>query len=170
MAGAAAAHGVNPLFEVESGRITVAEFLGRLSAQLTAQLGRPVSMDDFGEVYFEHLRSNERMLAFMRELKARGYRMALCTNNAAEWQPLWRPRLGIDQIFSVVIDSGVVGMRKPDPGIYELTLRQLGVPAEAALLIDDIDVNCEAARRLGMSAIQFVSTEQTLAEVESRLA
>jgi epoxide hydrolase-like predicted phosphatase len=170
MAGIGAEDGSNPLFELESGRITAAEFLGRLSAQLTRQLGREVSMAGFGEVYFEHLEPNERMLAFMRDLKARGYRMALCTNNAAEWQPLWRPKLGIDAIFSVVIDSGVVGMRKPDPGIYELTLRQLGVPPEAAVLIDDIDVNCAAARELGMSAIQFRSTDQAVADVELRLA
>ena len=170
MSGASAQDGTNPLYEVESGRITAAEFLARLSAQLTTQLGRSVSMDDFGEVYFEHLKPNERMLAFMRDLNARGYRMALCTNNAAEWEPLWRPKLGIDEIFSVVTDSGFVGMRKPDPGIYELTLRQLDVPAGAALLIDDIDVNCAAARELGMSAIQFVSTDQTVADVELLLA
>jgi putative hydrolase of the HAD superfamily len=105
----------------------------------------------------------------MRDLKARGYRMALCTNNAAEWQPLWRPKLAIDEIFSVVIDSGVVGIRKPDPRIYELTLRQLDVPAEAALLIDDVDVNCAAAREFGMSAVRFATTDQALADVESLL-
>ena len=170
MAGSGEQHGVNTLHEVETGRITVEEFLTRLSAQLTRQLGHEVSMADFPELYFESLKPNERMLEFMRELKLRGYRMALCTNNAAEWQPLWRPKFGIDEIFSVVVDSGVVGIRKPDPAIYELTLRELGVPAGAALLIDDIDVNCAGAREFGMSAVQFTTTDQVLGDVESLLA
>jgi putative hydrolase of the HAD superfamily len=170
MAGAGEEHGANLLFEVETGRITVEEFLTRLSTELTRQLGRHVSMADFPELYFEFLGPNEQMLEFMRDLKGRGYRMALCTNNAAEWQPLWRPKFGIDEIFSVVIDSGVVGMRKPDPAVYELTLRRLGVPAEAAVLIDDMDVNCAGAREFGMSAVHFTTTDQALADVELLLA
>ena len=47
------------------------------------------------------------------------------------------------------------GDRKPEPRIYELTLDALGVAPEAALLIDDLAENCQAARELGMRAVWF---------------
>jgi epoxide hydrolase-like predicted phosphatase len=162
--------GVHPLFELETGRMTEARFLELLSSQLTAQLGREVTMDGFRERYFEHLHPNEELIGYMRALRARGYKLALCTNNVREWEPLWRAKLPVDEIFEVVVDSAFVGTRKPERRIYDLTLERLGVSPEAALLIDDIELNCDAARELGMEAIWFKSNEQTISEVEARLA
>ena len=78
--------------------------------------------------------------------------MALLTNNVREWEPLWRSMLPVDEIFELVVDSAFVGMRKPDPEIYELTLERLGdgVTRRAdCLFVDDIEVNVEAARDAG---------------------
>ena len=52
----------------------------------------------------------------MRELRERGYRMAILTNNVREWEELWRSKLPVDEIFELVVDSAWVGMRKPEPG------------------------------------------------------
>jgi epoxide hydrolase-like predicted phosphatase len=161
--------GANPLFELETGRMTEARFLELLSSQLTSQLGREVALQGFGERYFEHLHPNEEMIGYMRDLRARGYKLAICTNNVREWEQLWRAKLPVDEIFEVVVDSAFVGTRKPEHRIYELTLERLGVRPEAALLIDDIELNCDAARELGIEAIWFRSNDQTLAEIEARL-
>jgi putative hydrolase of the HAD superfamily len=169
MARLAEQDGVHPLFELETGRLSEHDFLARLGGALSADLGRPVELHGFGEAYFAELRPNEPMLDQMRELRARGYRMALLTNNVREWQPLWRPVLPIDEIFEVLVDSGFVGMRKPDAEIYELTLERLGLPAGACLFVDDIEVNCDAARELGMAAVHFRDTEQALAEMSAAL-
>jgi putative hydrolase of the HAD superfamily len=162
--------GKHPLFELETGRMTEADFLRKLGEELTAQSGRTVELHGFGEQYFEHLHPNERMIEYMRELSGRGYKLAICTNNVREWEQLWRAKLPVDELFDVVIDSGFVGVRKPERAIYELTLEGLGVSAEAALMIDDIEPNCDAARALGMQAIWFQSTDQAIAEVEAALA
>jgi epoxide hydrolase-like predicted phosphatase len=127
-------------------------------------------MHGFGERYFEHLHPNERMIEFMRGLAGRGYRMAICTNNVREWEARWRAMLPVDEIFQLVVDSGFVGVRKPDPEIYFLTLERLGVAAGSALFVDDIEINCDAARELGMQAIHFRSTEQAIAEIEAVLS
>ena len=58
----------------------------------------------------------------MRELSERGYRMAILTNNVREWEELWRSKLPVDEIFELVVDSAWVGMRKPEPEIYQLTI------------------------------------------------
>jgi epoxide hydrolase-like predicted phosphatase len=166
MAGVGSQAGVNVLFELETGRISAEEFTDRVGAELTTRLGRDVSFATFAEIYYAQLHPNEPMLDYMRELKRRGYRMAICTNNIREWQPLWRGPIGADEIFDHVIDSGFVGIRKPDRAIFDLTLEQLGVPAEAALLIDDTEINCAAAREFGLSAVHFRTTEQTLAELD----
>jgi epoxide hydrolase-like predicted phosphatase len=161
--------GTNPLFELETGRMTEARFLELLSSQLTSQLGREVTLHGFGEHYFEHLHPNEQMIEYMRDLRARGYKLAICTNNVREWEQLWRAKLPVDEIFEVVVDSAFVGTRKPEHRIYELTLERLAVTPEAALLIDDTELNCDAARELGIEAIWFRSNEQAIAEIEARL-
>jgi putative hydrolase of the HAD superfamily len=170
MASVAQRHGANPLFELETGRLTEAAFLSSLAAQLTEQLGRSVEMAGFGERYFEHLHPNDRLIDYMRQLRRRGYKMAICTNNVREWEPLWRAKLPVEEIFDVVVDSAFVGTRKPERRIYELTIERLGVTAAAALLIDDIELNCDAARELGMPAVWFRSTEQAIEDIEAALA
>ncbi len=127
-------------------------------------------MHGFAEAYFAHLETNEELISYLRSLReGRGLRLALLTNNVREWEPRWRAMIPVDDLFELVVDSAFVGMRKPEPEIYELTLQRLGVPAAAALLIDDIEVNCEAARALGMPAVCFRSTEQAIAEVDAAL-
>src|SRR4051794_21827083 len=96
----------------------------------------------------------------------------LSTNNVREWEPLWRAKLpDVDELFEVVVDSGFVGMRKPDPEIYTLTLERLGdgLRAEDCAFLDDIEVNCETARSLGMTAIRFVDNKQAIAELDAAL-
>jgi putative hydrolase of the HAD superfamily len=161
--------GANPLFELETGRMSEAAFLGAIGEQLTLQLGREVALHGFGERYFEHLQPNERMIDYMRALRDRGYRLAICTNNVREWEPLWRAKLPVDEIFGVVVDSAFVGTRKPERRIYEITLERLRVPAGAALLLDDVEQNCEAALEMGIRAVWFRSTEQAIEEVQAAL-
>jgi len=170
MAALAARDGTNPLSELETGRITEAEFLRSVGEQLSVQLGREVELHGFGERYFAHLHPNEPMIEYMRELRGRGYRMAICTNNVREWETRWRSKLPVDEIFDVVVDSAFVGTRKPESRIYELTLERLGVDAPAALFVDDIELNCTAARELGIRAVWFRSNEQAIAEIERALA
>ncbi len=170
MAAIGARLGVNPLFELETGRLAEADFLAQIGEQLSAQLGRTIDMDGFGERYFAHLEPNAPMIAYMRELRQRGYKLAICTNNVREWEDRWRAMLPVDEIFDVVVDSAFVGTRKPEPRIYELTLEALGVDAGSALLIDDIEANCTGARDLGIHAVWFQSSEQAIADTEAALA
>jgi putative hydrolase of the HAD superfamily len=169
IAAVALEHGANPLYELETGRLTEQEFLGALAAHLTEQLERPVELDGFGERYFATLKPNQAVIDYMRELRGRGYKLAICTNNVREWEARWRAMLPVDEIFDVVVDSAFVGARKPEPRIYELTLERLGVSADAALFIDDVQDNCQAAQALGLAAVWFQTTEQAIAEAEAIL-
>lgn len=170
MAAAAERDGAHPLFELEKGRLSERDFLGKLETGLEADLGRPVEMHGFAESYFAHLETNHELLDFVRDLRARGLRSAILTNNVREWEPRWRSMIPVDELFEAVIDSAFVGMRKPEREIYELTLECLGVAPGAALLLDDIEINCTAAREVGMQAVWFQSNEQARKEIEQILA
>jgi putative hydrolase of the HAD superfamily len=78
--------------------------------------------------------------------------------------------LPVDEIFEVVVDSAFVGMRKPDPAIYELTCERLGVAPAECVFIDDFAHNCEAAEALGMSAVWFRDNEQAIGELRALLS
>jgi epoxide hydrolase-like predicted phosphatase len=158
-----------PLYKLERGDITEPQFLDILRDKLEPLLGHRPELHRFREVFFDALDPNEPMIDLMRECKRKGHRMAMLTNNVQEWEPLWRTMLPVDEIFELVIDSGWVGYRKPERQIYEITVERLGVPASACLLVDDLEVNCEAARELGFTAVQYREPEQAIAEVREIL-
>ena len=169
-AGAADLDGANPLFELECGRISEQRFLEVLGGRLTPMLGREPELGGFSRRFFEALDPNEPMIELMASLRDRGQQMAMLTNNVREWEPLWRPFLPVDEIFETVVDSGFVGMRKPEPEIYQLTVSRLeGIEANQCLFVDDMDINCMAARELGMGAVHFEHNEQAIADIESAL-
>src|SRR3954451_23061262 len=166
---AAETRGDNPLFELERGELEESEFLELLSIQLEPLLGHRPHLHRFREVYFDALDPNEPMIGLMRELKASGLKMAMLTNNAREGEPLWRSMMPVDEIFEEVVDSAFAGCRKPEPRIYRLTLERIGLPAEACLFVDDLEVNCEGAEKAGMKAVRFRDNEQAIGEIRAAL-
>ena len=162
--------GEHPLFALERGEMSEAEFIRRMEVALRAELDRDVSMREFSQRFFAALQPNEALFAYYRALRERGIRLAMVTNNVREWEPRWRPMLPVDEIFEVVVDSGFVGMRKPERGIYELVLTRLGLPATACVFVDDIEVNVEAAAALGFATVHHRDTDATIAELEQLLA
>lgn len=162
--------GRHPLFELETGRLSETDFLRKLGDALEPALGHRPQLHRFREIYFDALHPNEPMIDLMRRAKERGYRMGLLTNNVREWEPVWRTMLPVDEIFEVVVDSGFVGMRKPDREIYDLTLERMGGPSPPeCLFIDDTDVNCDTARELGMSAVHYRDNNQAMTDIRNAL-
>jgi len=94
---------------------------------------------------------------------------ALLTNNIPEWRDGWRSILDLAALFDVVIDSSEVGIRKPEPAIYELTRARLDLPHEAIFFLDDLGVNLKAARALGWQTLRYDDTTRVL-EVLDALA
>jgi len=163
------ADGEHPLFELERGRVSEADFLERMADELEPELGHRPEMHRFSEIYFDALQPNEPMIELMRELRGAGHRMALLTNNVREWEPLWRSMLPVDEIFELVIDSAFVGCRKPEPEIYEITLERLGVEPQRCLFVDDVEANCDGARALGLTAVHFRANDQAIPEIRAAL-
>jgi putative hydrolase of the HAD superfamily len=161
--------GFHPLFELEKGELSEQRFVELLDGAVSAEVGHEVHLHGLADAYWRDLSTNDQMVAYLRGLHARGYRLALLTNNVREWEPRWRPMVPVDELFDVVVDSAFVGMRKPEREIYELTLERLELPAAACLFVDDIEINCTAASEVGMRAVWFRDTDQAIAEIDAAL-
>jgi putative hydrolase of the HAD superfamily len=155
---------------VERGHATFADFIARLRA-LAAEHGSQISVHD-AENFMGNtgLRATERLRAEIVAAAARLHaRMptALLTNNIPEWRSGWRSLIDVDGLFDVVIDSCEVGMRKPEPPIYELTRAKLGLPHTALFLVDDLGVNLKAARALGWQTLRYDDTARVLSVLDA---
>lgn len=67
---------------------------------------------------------------------------------------LFRYGYSINNLFSKVFYSSEIGLRKPNADVFEYVMKQVGIKASDTLLIDDRRENCEAARSLGITAIE----------------
>jgi HAD superfamily hydrolase (TIGR01509 family) len=94
------------------------------------------------------------------------YQTALLSNAWPAVRETLEVRWGIAGIFNVITLSCEVGMAKPDPRIYAANLEALGLPAEQTVFVDDFERNVQGARRVGMSAILFQSSQQVQHEVD----
>jgi putative hydrolase of the HAD superfamily len=157
------------LFALERGELPEADFLALMERGLAAELGRPVSLDGFAARLMEALVPNQELFDYYRGLRERGMRLALLTNNVREWESEWRSKLPLDDVFETIVDSAFVGMRKPEPRIYALTLERLGLPADACAFVDDLAVNVDAARALGMHGVLHRDTAATIEALDGLL-
>ncbi|WP_423920626.1 HAD-IA family hydrolase [Candidatus Poriferisodalis sp.] len=71
------------------------------------------------------------------------------------------------KLFGVVIESSVVGLRKPDPRIYELACSELGIDPVRTAYLDDLGINCKPAAAMGMKAIKVTDPDAALRELEA---
>jgi putative hydrolase of the HAD superfamily len=117
--------------------------------------------------FFSGDREDKALLDFLRSLRPER-KVGLISN---AWSGLreYITRQKFEDVFDEMIISAEVGLMKPDARIYRLALERMGVQAEESVFVDDVLVNVEAARSIGMSAIQFTQPEKTLEELKQLL-
>ena len=96
----------------------------------------------------------------------------LLTNNVTPLadQEESRPEvLAVVDLFHVVVESSVVGCRKPEPEFYEVACRRLGVEPSACVFLDDLGINLKPARAMGMATIKVGDPAVAIAELEGVL-
>jgi putative hydrolase of the HAD superfamily len=153
---------INPIHAIERGEITVPDFEARLAAEIRRLDGHPVRTEGLLERMFESFVTAHAMNALVARAKRHGIRTALLSNS---WGNRY-PRDGWDDMFDVVVISGEVGMRKPEPEIFALTAQRLRVDPGLCVFVDDLEVNVTAAGGLGMTSVLHRSYEQTAAHLE----
>ena len=117
------------------------------------------------------------MVAVLQRLIDEDYKIGCITNNVKTGSGAGMARSrdkaaaveGVMELFSHVIESSKVGIRKPDQEIYKMACAALDVAPERAVFLDDLGVNLKPARALGMATIKVAGAEQAISELETLL-
>jgi putative hydrolase of the HAD superfamily len=149
------------LEELETGRMREAEFEPAFAAVLEVESERLIDR------LFGGMEPDRAMVEGVRAARAAGVRTGLLSNS---WGDDRYDREQLAELFDAWVISGEVGLRKPDPAIYELAAERLGLPPEACVFVDDLPGNLKPARALGMATVVHRGdAAATLAEVSELL-
>ena len=159
----------NAWARAERGELDAEQF-AEAFAQEAADLGHALPVEEILDVVSAMSPHRERAFPVMLDLLAtcreRGLRLGLITNNVrpmrADPDSVW-----LFDEFDAVIESSVVGTRKPEPAIYRLALDALDVAAEQTVMLDDLGINLKPARALGMTTIKVVDPAVAAAELRA---
>jgi putative hydrolase of the HAD superfamily len=149
------------LADLETGRLTEEEFESKFAAVLDIKRS-----DRLIDRLFAGMRADETMVDAVRAAKRAGVRTGLISNS---WGHGRYDRALFPELFDGVVISGDVGLRKPDPRIYELGAEAVDLPPSACVFVDDLPGNLKPARELGMATVRHVRAEQTISELEDLL-
>jgi len=118
--------------------------------------------------FFAGDRADTSLIDFLRSLRPE--RKVCLISNAWSGLRAFIKGQKFDDVFEAMIISAEVGVAKPDPAIYRLALEKLGAKPEESVFVDDVLVNVEAARSIGMNTIQFIQPERALEELKQLLS
>lgn len=154
--------------QLEIGAISPEEFDAHVAGHLG--LADREAVRQFYREYYADEHLDPQMIAAVRALRGR-YRVALLTNAFPGQAEMMEERYGFDPRteFDVYVNSAEVGLAKPDPSIYQLTLDRLGVKPAEAVLLDDQVRNVDAAQALGMHGIVVSDAQTALADLAALL-
>jgi putative hydrolase of the HAD superfamily len=150
----------------ETGRISEREFSLEFVQRLAQETGVEVDPERLVQRIFGGLRLEEGMLDAVGRARGHGYKTALLSNS---WGLDLYPTERFTELFDLTVISGEVGMRKPEPEIFEFTVKELGVEASACVFVDDHPGHLKAAQELGITTVLHREPAQTFAELEGLL-
>lgn len=154
---------LNPIHALERGQLSVPDFERKLAALLVRTDGTPVPAEGLIERMFAHFEHQPKMSALVRRARAHGIRTALLSNS---WGNSY-PRDTWDGMFDDLVISGEVGLRKPEPEIYRLAAERLRLDPAECVFVDDLELNVDGARAVGMTAIHHVAYDDTRRQLET---
>jgi putative hydrolase of the HAD superfamily len=146
----------HPWHRVERGEITLAECRALTKvkmddAGIVASVPAEKPPTTGGPAFTFQL--NDDMVTFIHDLKTAGFPIGILTNNVKEFREWWWPLMDFASIFDTIVDSHEVGMRKPNPAIYHLTMDRIGATPARTVFLDDLHANVAAANAVGMHGV-----------------
>ena len=143
------------------GFVSYNEYVRQASA--LASLGP----DELERIFSAEHQRNEQLVTYVRYARDRGFKTALLSNVGRDvMDRLFAPSEQAELFDAVVLSSDVASI-KPHPQMYETVAMRLEVEPEACVMIDDIQTNVDGALAVGMQGVCFVSTEQTICELDA---
>ena len=152
--------------EIDAGVITLREYWEKT----LPEINKVVPEEDLSWLVHEDIVSwadiNEETIRLIRELKQNDNRLAILSNMVTETLEYLRKNTSFIGYFDYKFFSCDINMTKPDPALYKYIMKEMQVIPESCIFIDDIPVNCDAARALGINTILFKDIDQTRSELK----
>jgi len=95
------------------------------------------------------------LIEFLEAINSRGGEVWCLSNDLSEWATKLRDIFKLERYLRGFVISGDIGIRKPDPAIFEHLIRRLDVTAGDAVFVDDNPKNLDSATELGLQTILF---------------
>jgi epoxide hydrolase-like predicted phosphatase len=153
----------SPVHRLERGELAVEDFEHLLSAALALEGSTVEARGLVGEMFADLAIYEDPMTSLVTRARAAGIRTGLLSNS---WGNEY-DRSDWHEMFDAVVISGEVGMRKPEPRIFELALKRIGLPAEECVFIDDVAHNIVGAELAGLVGIVHRTFDETACELEA---
>ena len=154
----------NPIHALERGECSGPEFEQILAPRLLTHDGQAVVAEGLLHRMFAPGHPVPAMYEMIRALRA-GLRTALLSNS---WGCAEYPRDDFPGLFDLVVLSGEVGMRKPEPEIFRHAAHELGLDPAECVFVDDMEPNVAAAQACGMTSVlhtEPAATARTLQDL-----
>jgi putative hydrolase of the HAD superfamily len=152
---------------LERGELEMTAFCTAFDAEAAA-VGARISAALLMERIAAASQLRPAMVSAIRRIRGAGLRAGALTNNWDSDDQKQKMNL-LRAEFDVFIESVRVGLRKPDPRIYQLACERLEVTPAESVFLDDMGVNLKAARALGITTIKVDDPDVALAELEAVL-
>ena len=158
---------MNAWAQFESNSITIDQFDDLFLKEAKAK-GFDIKGRDIIKLLKGSIREN--MVSFLRELKS-DFKLGCITNNvkSSSEENTDNETKEAMSIFDHVIESSIVGIRKPNPEIYMMSCDALNVSPDQCIYLDDLGINLKPARELGMTTIKVIKPEDAIQEVRNLL-
>lgn len=157
----------NAWAKFESNSITIDVFNDLFLKEAKAK-GFDIKGRDIIKLLKGSIRKN--MVSFLRELKS-DFKLGCITNNvkSSSEENNDNETKEAMSLFDHVIESSIVGIRKPNPEIYMMSCDALNVSPDQCIYLDDLGINLKPARELGMTTIKVIQPEDAIQEVRNLL-
>tara|TARA_Y100001958_G_C21164603_1_gene497703 strand:+ start:180 stop:797 length:618 start_codon:yes stop_codon:yes gene_type:complete len=157
----------NAWAKFENNSISIAEFDALFLGEAKSK-GYHICGRDIIKLLKGSIRKN--MVIFLRELKS-DYKLGCITNNvkSSSEENSDNETKEAMSLFDHIIESSIVGIRKPNPEIYIMSCNALGVKPNQCIYLDDLGINLKPARELGMTTIKVLEPEEAIQEVRNLL-
>ena len=157
----------NAWAKFESNSITIDVFNDLFLKEAKAK-GFDIKGKDIIKLLKGSIRKN--MVSFLRELKS-DFKLGCITNNvkSSSEENNDNETKEAMSLFDHVIESSIVGIRKPNPEIYMMSCDALKVSPDQCIYLDDLGINLKPARELGMTTIKVIHPEDAIQEVRNLL-
>jgi putative hydrolase of the HAD superfamily len=145
-------HGSTSWIKAQRGQISVDDHWAYVAETCNA---RPEAIPQMRKDYFRDDVLDTDLVALIREMRAKGYKTGLLSNDVADLEARLREVYKIHDAFDAVVISAQIGVMKPDSGAYKAISRALDVAPQDCVFIDDAPRNIEGAEALGIKGILF---------------